>query len=94
MATKKSTSKHTPTKKKSTVKRSSAKTKSSTGLSSIRLQPETKPFMTFQLTKETVYWIVLGAVVILFTIWLMRLQMDIQSLYDDIDASNLSTPAN
>jgi len=47
--------------------------------------------MTFQLTKETVYWIVLGAVVILFTIWLMRLQMDIQSLYDDIDASNLST---
>lgn len=91
MATKKTTSKKAPTKKKSTVKRASAKAQSSSRLSAVRLQPETKPFMTFQLTKETVYWIVLGAVVILFTIWLMRLQMDIQSLYDDIDASNLST---
>jgi len=50
--------------------------------------------MTFQLTKETVYWLVLGAVVILFTIWLMRLQMDIQTLYDDIDATNLSEATN
>lgn len=89
MATKKSTSKKAPTKKKSTVKRS--KTQSSSALGTVRLQPETKPFMTFQLTKETIYWVVLGAVVILFTIWLMRLQMDIQSLYDDIDASNMSS---
>ncbi len=92
MATKKSTSKKAPTKKKSTVKRSKAQ--SSSALGSVRLQPETQPFMTFQLTKETVYWLVLGAVVILFTIWLMRLQMDIQTLYDDIDATNLSEATN
>jgi hypothetical protein len=91
MAIKKTTSKKAPTKKKSTVKRASAKTRSTAVLGPIRIQPETQEFMTFRLTKETVYWLVLGAVVILFTIWLMRLQMDIQALYDDVDASNLSS---
>lgn len=86
MATKKTTTKKAPAKKKSTAKRASAKA-SASPLSAVRLQPETKPFMTFQLTKETIYWLVLGAVVILFTVWLMRLQMNIQSLYDEIDAS-------
>lgn len=89
MATKKTTTKKAPAKKKSTAKRASAKA-SASPLSAVRLQPETKPFMTFQLTKETVYWLVLGAVVILFTIWLMRLQMNIQALYDEIDTSTTS----
>ena len=90
MATKKTTTKKTPA-KKSTVKRKSAKTSAPSVLSSVRLERETRPFMTFSITRETVYWLVLGAVVILFTIWLMRLQMNIQALYDDIDSSNLST---
>jgi hypothetical protein len=43
--------------------------------------------MTFRVTKQTVYWLVLGAVVILFSTWILRLQADIQSIYDSIDAA-------
>ncbi len=45
--------------------------------------------MTFQITRQTVYWLVLGFVVILFTVWIMQLQADIQVLYDQIDATTL-----
>lgn len=55
--------------------------------SHVGLQPEETDFMTFRITRQTVYWLVLGAVVVLFTLWLMQLQSDIQDLYDQIDAS-------
>jgi cell division protein FtsL len=43
--------------------------------------------MTFRVTRQTVYWLVLSLVIILFTLWLTRLQADIQDLYDQIDAN-------
>lgn len=89
MATKKSTTKKAPAKKKSTVtSRKSKATSASFANGAIGLRPEQEQFMTFRITKQTVYWLVIGAVVILFTIWLMRLQADIQSLYDEVDANN------
>lgn len=54
------------------------------------LQAEKEDFMTFRINRETVYWLVLGAVVILFTTWIMQLQSDIQKLYDEIDANTAS----
>lgn len=95
MATKKTPAKKAPVKKastprKSTAKKSSAK-KSVSSRATLRrhvsLQPEDSAFMTFRITKQTLYWLVLGAVVIMFTLWLTKLQADIQDLYDQIDAS-------
>lgn len=92
MATKKTTTKKAAV-KKTAVKRPAAKKKTvkkstSAGLRShIALRREETDFMTFRVTRQTLYWLVLGAVVILFTMWLMRLQSDIQSLYDQIDAN-------
>lgn len=102
MATKKTTTtKKTPVKKQTTARKSATKkatakkTSVRSGLlsSSIGLRPEESAFMTFRITRQTLYWLVLGVVVILFTTWLMKLQMDIQSLYDQIDTTTAETSA-
>lgn len=54
------------------------------------LRRENEDFMTFRVNRETVYWLVLGAVVIVFTAWIMQLQSNIQELYDEIDANTAS----
>lgn len=90
MVTKKTTSKKAPTKKATSVRvKKSAKP---AGIRAhIGLQPEEQEFMTFRLTKQTVYWLILGVVVVLFAGWTMMLQADIQSLYDQIDEISAAT---
>lgn len=91
MATKKkpTTTKAPAKKKPTTARKASAKKASKRSLlrTHIGLQPEETEFMTFRITKQTLYWLVLGVVVIMFTLWLTRLQSDIQDLYDQIDAT-------
>ena len=96
MATKKKlTTAKTSVKKKPTtahkapVKKKAAK-RSMLG-AHIGLQPEETEFMTFRVTRQTLYWMVLGLVVILFTLWLTRLQADIQDLYNQIDATTVES---
>lgn len=96
MATKKTTTKKAPAKKKPVTKTTAKKVSKSTKSNSSRvlaIKPEQEDFMTFRVNRETVYWAVLGAVVILFTMWIMQLQADIQSLYDDIDANSATYDA-
>lgn len=97
MATKKPiTKKPAPKKKTTTAKKPAVKsTKKSapskvSGLKAhIGLRPEETDFFTFRITRQTLYWLVLGAVVILFTVWILQLQQDIQALYDQIDAATI-----
>lgn len=99
MATKKTTAKKSPVKKASAPRKSAAKksTKRRSVASRVSLrnhiglQPEESSFFTFRITKQTLYWLVLGAVVIMFTLWLTKLQSDIQDLYDQVDASAAET---
>ena len=88
MATKKTPTKKTATKKP--VKRPAAK-KAPAKASGVVLTPDNGAFMTFRLTRQTVYWLVLGTVVVLFSIWILRLQSDIQSIYDKIEATQADT---
>lgn len=82
MATKKTTT----TKRKRTVK--STRRAKAPEIRSFRIAPEDVPFMTFKLTRQTLYWLVLSAVVVAFTLWILKLQSDIQEIYDSIDANN------
>jgi len=93
MATKKSTTRKAPAKKKSTVTRKAParKAKASGLRAHVGLRREETPFMTFRVTKQTVYWAVLGAVVLIFSMWLLQLQMDIQAIYDEIEANAVIT---
>ncbi|MDQ5932260.1 MAG: hypothetical protein QG649_345 [Patescibacteria group bacterium] len=88
----KTTTTKAPTKRKAAPRKAAVKktTRKSVPLTSqIGLRKEETDFMTFRITRQTLYWIVLGAVVILFTMWLMKLQADVQSLYDQIDANTV-----
>lgn len=96
MATKKPTTKKAPAKKtapkRPAAKKTTKRKAQATGLRAhVALRPEETDFMTFRITRQTLYWLVLGAVVILFTLWLMKLQADIQSLYDQIDISTVES---
>lgn len=91
MATKKTTTKKAPAKKKPVAKSSKAAVKKAQSSRVLAIQPEQEDFMNFRVNRETVYWVVLGAVVILFALWIMQLQSDIQKIYDDIDASSATT---
>lgn len=82
MATKKTTT----TKRKQPAK--SSRRAKAPQVRSFRVAPENAPFLTFKLTKQTLYWLVLSAVVIAFTLWILKLQSDIQDIYNSIDASN------
>ncbi len=98
MATKKTTTKKAPAKKKPAVKTSKTAVKrvhkpARKSSRMLAIQPEQEDFMNFRVNRETVYWVVLGAVVIIFAMWIMQLQADIQKIYDDIDASTAASEA-
>lgn len=77
MATKKPR-KTTPTKRKA-VKKNQVK--------SFQITKSDVPFMTMKPSIQTLYWVILGVVVVFFTVWILKLQADIQAVYDSIDAN-------
>ena len=46
------------------------------------------PFFTFELTKQTLYWAILCAIVLALGVWVMSLNIQVQKIYDQIDATN------
>jgi hypothetical protein len=95
MATAKKTTKHT------TVKRAPAKTTSTTKVTrksapqyaemkSFHRAKNPDPFFTFKITKQTLYWGILCAVVLALGLWVMNINDQVQKIYDQIDATNRS----
>jgi hypothetical protein len=69
---------------KAPVKRKTA-SKKKPAIKSFRVSPRDEPFMSMSLTRQSLYWVVLGIVVIAFAVWILKLQSDIQDIYDSID---------
>ena len=87
-STKKTAPKKTTTKKTTAAKKAPAAKKAHVAeAQSFRVSKPTRPFMTFSFTRETIYWLILGVVVILFTLWIMKIQNDISYLYDQIETN-------
>lgn len=85
--------------KKTAVKRAPAKAASKTkvtrkavpkqsGMQSFHRAPAPTPFFTFELTKQTLYWAILCAIVLALGVWVMSLNIQVQKIYDQIDATN------
>lgn len=83
VAPKKSTPRAAASKKKG------AATSNSHRLFSISLVPDSQPFMTFRLTTQTIYWLIFAVTVLALSLWVLRLNLEIVSLYDQIDQNNL-----
>jgi len=54
-------------------------------LESFKIQKETGPFMSFKITEQTVYWLVVVLMVFLLGIWVLNIQMDLSELLDQIE---------
>lgn len=87
MATKKS-----PTKKP--TRAASARAKQTTTTVKNKKTAKKREFMSFTPTLETLYWLVLGVIIIVFTIWIMDLQANIQGIYDQININNADSSIN
>lgn len=105
MATKKTTPKKTTAaakktttavRKKSPAKRKAASKPKVVPMQSFRVYHDPQPFMTFQITKQTLYWLVIAAISISFTAWILKFQSDINEIYTQIEmmqATELVAPA-
>lgn len=94
MPTKKQPAKK-PVQKKAPVKKTaktrtskSASTKATTMRSFMPSRP-TEPFLTFRITHQTLYWLILAVFVLALGIWVTAISIRVQHIYDSIDATNL-----
>ncbi len=92
----------TTTTKKAAVKRAPAKAKSATKVKQVKAQPvqsfraskPEQPFMTFQITRQTIYWLILAVIVVSLAAWVLSISIKVQNIYDEIDATNRITESS
>lgn len=77
---KKSTAKNSVAKKPIARKRSVSK--KAAEMQSFRLYRDEVPFTTVRVTRQTIYWIILLAFIILTQLWILKIQIDIAVLTD------------
>lgn len=86
--------------KKVTMKRAAAKPASKTTvrtkkslapeMRSFRAAAPSEPFFTFRITHQTFYWLILAIIVVGLAAWVMSISIQVQHIYDQIDATNQS----
>ncbi|MDX2775919.1 hypothetical protein PV379_00930 [Streptomyces caniscabiei] len=60
-------------------------TKKSESMRSFVVEKDRPPFMTFRVTHQTFYWVVLSALILALGVWVLTLTVKLQQVYDDID---------
>ena len=76
-----------------TVKKAAAPAKAraskkTTSMQSFRPVRQQEKFLTFRITHQTVYWLVLSCIVIGLAVWVLAISIRVQNIYDQIDATN------
>jgi hypothetical protein len=54
---------------------------------SFAISSEKQPFVAFKITDQTIYWSVLLAYILLLSLWILKIQIDTQSIIDKISIS-------
>ena len=52
---------------------------------SFEIAESPRPFMTFRITRQTVYWIILLAFISALTLWILKLQLDVLSILNSLN---------
>jgi len=87
MATK-PTKRSTKPRARTAAKPRKAAVKKSAQLQSFKLATDTPRFMSFQPTVQTLYWLIIGALVVALAAWALSLQLQILSVYNQIDSNS------
>ena len=56
---------------------------------SFKASKEAEPFFVVRFNHQTVYWLVLCGIILALGSWVMALTLRLESLYDEIDATNM-----
>jgi hypothetical protein len=64
------------TAKKPTVKKSAPKKAKKAQLESFQVGNEPKPFNTFKITDQTVYWSILLILILILALWILQIQIN------------------
>jgi len=46
-----------------------------------------KPFVTFRLTQQTIYWTIIGILILALGTWAMYLTVKVQNIYDQVNTT-------
>lgn len=76
-----------PAPKKTVAKKAPAKKSASRAASA---SASNRAFLEARFTEQTVYWIIIGAAVIALAAWVLSLQVQLNEMYDSIDAASTS----
>lgn len=83
------------TARKASPKRAPSKSRSTTNvrrsttpsMRSFRRHKTERPFVSYDITVQTVYWVIIGVTVVGLAAWMLVMHNRIQDIYDDIDRS-------
>ncbi len=87
---KKAPAKKAPAKKAPVAK---SKAKKAAEPQSFQLTKADTPFMTIAFTRQTLYWSILSIAVLAMGLWVVKIQNEINSIYDTIEAQTYSYDA-
>jgi hypothetical protein len=75
------------TAKKTTKKSSTTKSKR-VPMRSLRPSAEESPFLTFRVTAQSVYWLIVSLLILALGVWVVTLSVKVQDLYDQIETTS------
>jgi hypothetical protein len=78
----------------STAKKSAPAAAKHRRLVSLSIAPEDKPFFTFSITRQTLYWLIFSVTILALGLWVLNLNIQVLSLYDQIENTNAQTSLN
>ena len=76
-----------PVAKKTVAKKSTAKKSASRAVAA---SSSNRAFMEARFTEQTVYWLIIGIAVVALAAWVLSLQVQLNEMYDSIDATTTS----
>lgn len=85
----KTTVKPTKTTKKTSPKKTTRKSSAPTSvhMETLKMSKETTPFLTIAITRQTLYWLIISAMVLALGLWVINIQIKVNELYDSIEIS-------
>lgn len=68
--------------------KTTVRTKKAPTMKSFRASRRVEPFMTFRVSNQTAYWLVLAVLVVALGVWVTSISIRVQDIYDQIDTTN------
>lgn len=70
------------TPRKTTTKTTRKSPKKTQTYETFKLSTDVPPIMSFKITKQTIYWVIIMAFIIFFQLWIIKLQVEVAQIID------------